>query len=165
MSIHRTAICVAAIALLAAFLAFPAFAEGPAAKVTDLAWMTGTHSGALGGAGTIQEIWSAPDAGNISALVRGAANGANNMVELIVIEEKEGSLELHIQQWNPGYVPLPNGPATMKLVEIGENMVKFEGVSEGAFKYLGYSKPDAGSFVISITTPTGQSFDLPLKTQ
>lgn len=143
-------------------LVVPAFAaDSPAAKVTDLAWMTGHWEGSMGNGGSLEENWLVPEAGSIASLVRGKGNGATNMIEMIVIEEQDGSLVLRIQQWNPGYKPRTPGPQEMKLVEIGDRMVKFEAVSEGGLKTLGYSRPADDQFVISVSTAQG-NFDIPL---
>ena len=136
-------------------------ADNPPAKVSDLAWMTGHWEGAAMG-GTLEENWSEPKDGSIASLVRATGNGATSMIELIVIEEEEGSLTLRLQQWNPGFEPRTPGPQVMRLVEIGDKKVVFENTGEGTLGKLGYSSPEEGKFVISITTPTGQSFDIPL---
>ena len=147
---------------LAVSISVPAFAAGPSAKVSDLAWMAGSWKGTMGNGGTLEENWAQPDAGSMAALVRGTAGGATNMIELIVVEEMEGSLVLHIQQWNPGFEPRPAGPQEMRLVEVGDKKVVFEAVGDGGMRRLGYSSPAPGKFVISVTTAGGQ-FDIPLE--
>ena len=84
------------------------------------------------------------------------------MIELIVIEEEEGSLVLRLQQWNPGYEPRTPGPQVMKLIELSERKVVFEATSEGGLQILGYSRPADDEFVISVTTAQGE-FNIPLK--
>ena len=64
---------------LVLFASAPALAEGPAAKVSDLAWMTGHYKGNTG-TGTLEERWAIPEAGSIAALVRSTADGATNMI-------------------------------------------------------------------------------------
>jgi hypothetical protein len=139
----------------------PVLAEGPAAKVADLAWMSGHWSGPMQN-GTLEENWIQPDAKSMAALVRGTANGATNMIELIVIEEENGTLMLRLQQWNPGFAPRTPGPQIMKLKSSEPNKVVFESTGEGGLKTLGYSRPEPGKFVISIELPAGQKFDIPL---
>ena len=82
----------------------PALAQGPAAKVADLAWMTGSYAN-----DTLEENWATPKAGSIASLVRGVGDGATNMIELIVVEEEGDSLVLRLKQWNPGMDPRADG--------------------------------------------------------
>ena len=154
------ALCLA-IVLVAPALTGPALAEGPAAKVADLAWMSGHWSGTMPN-GTLEENWIQPDAKSMAALVRGTANGATNMIELIVIEEENDTLTLRVQQWNPGFKPRSPEPQVMKLVSSAPNKIVFESTGAGGLKTLGYSRPEPGKFVISIELPTGQKFDIPL---
>jgi hypothetical protein len=147
--------------LVLVVLAAPALAEGPAAKVADLAWMSGHWSGTLQN-GTLEENWIQPTAKSMAALVRGTAADATNMIELIVIEEENGTLMLRVQQWNPGFAPRTPGPQVMKLKSSEPNKVVFESTGEGSLKTLGYSRPAPDKFVISIELPAGQKFDIPL---
>ena len=136
--------------------------EGSEPSVADLAWMTGTWSGPVGGGNVLEENWTVPKAGSIQSLVRQTGPGGTGMVELIVIEEEEGTLRLRLQQWNPGMKPRTPGPAVMKLAEMGENTVAFEAEADSAFDMLRYTR-DGDNFTISITFPGGRTIDLPLK--
>ena len=144
-----------ALALALAF-AQPALA----ASIGDLAWMTGTWSGAVG-PGVLEENWTVPRDGSIQSVVRMTGGGQTSMVELIVIEEEDDTLVLRLQQWDPGMKPRTEGPTVMKLAEMGEGTVAFEVVGEGMFSTLRYTR-DGDTFTISITNPDGSSFDLPL---
>ena len=130
-------------------------------SVAALAWMTGTWAGPVG-AGVLEENWTVPKAGAIQALVRMTADGKTSMVELIVIEEEAGTLMLRLQQWDPGLKPRTDAPATMKLLELGEQSVTFEAVSEAQFATLGYAR-DGDAFTISIEDAGGNKIDLPLR--
>ena len=145
-------------AALALGLAFAPAAM--AASIADLAWMTGTWSGAVG-PGVLEENWTVPRDGSIQSLVRMTGGGQTSMVELIVIEEEDDTLVLRLQQWDPGMKPRTEGPTVMKLAEMGESTVAFEVVGEGMFSTLRYTR-DGDSFTISITNPEGASFDIPL---
>ena len=135
--------------------------EEPAApSVAALAWMTGTWAGPVG-PGVIEENWTTPKAGAIQAVVRMTAAGKTSMVELIVIEEEAGSLTLRLQQWDPGFKPRTPAPSTMKLVELGDNTVRFEAVSEAEIRKLAYTR-DGDAFTISIENAAGNQIDLPL---
>ncbi len=135
---------------------------GPAATVADLAWMTGNWAGNLG-PNQLEENWIMGEAGSIAAMVRMTGNDATSMFEMITIEEVEGSLVLHIQQWDPGMVARTDGPQEMELVEISENSVKFKATSEGGMASLGYSHPDADTFIIHVENPGRPVFDINLK--
>jgi len=125
--------------------------------------MTGSWKGSTGN-GTIEENWIRPDAGTIASLVRGTADGAMNMIELIVIEEHEGSLVLRLQQWNPGFEPRSENAQEMELVSVGENEVQFKATSEGGLTALGYSRPTDDTFVIHVQFGDNK-IDIPLKAQ
>ena len=144
-------------------MAGAAYAEPPAAKISDLAWMTGNWAGQLG-PNRLEERWNPPMDGSIQSLVRMTGSGATSMVELIVIDEVDGSLELRIQQWDPGMKPRTAEPLVMELVEIGERMVSFRAPNGGFLDALKYSSPDESSFVVTVQ-PQGspQTMDLPLK--
>ena len=145
-------------AALALGLAFAPAAM--AASIADLAWMTGTWSGAVG-PGVLEENWTVPRDGSIQSVVRMTGGGQTSMVELIVIEEEDDTLVLRLQQWDPGMKPRTEGPTVMKLAEMGESTVAFEVVGEGMFSTLRYTR-DGDTFTISITNLDGSSFDLPL---
>lgn len=135
----------------------PAFAQGPAAKVTDLAWMTGHYTSA-----TLEENWAQPKGGSIASLVRGIGqDGAMNMMEFIVVEEVGNSLVLRLKQWNPGMDPRYDGFQVMNLTAIGENSVSFKNNGEVAgLEELSYSLA-GDTFTISVKTGQGE-FDIPL---
>lgn len=147
---QRFLIATALVALVAA----PALAQGPAAKVTDLAWMTGSYS-----SDTLEENWATPKGGTIASLVRGIGDGATNMIELIVVEEEGDSLVLRLKQWDPGMEPRADFQV-MDLVEIGDQKVVFKNRSSEGMQQLGYSR-DGNTFTISVGTPRGE-FDIPL---
>lgn len=151
-----------------AFLALAAFSgssfAGPPATVADLAWMTGNWAGAIG-PNQLEENWILGESGSIAAMVRITGAGTTNTFEMITIEEVDGSLVLHIQQWDPGMVARTDGPQEMELVEISENSVKFKATSEGGMASLGYSHPDAETFIIHVESPGRPVFDIPLKSR
>lgn len=158
MSIKKltTTLALAALALLA-----NSSYAGPPAKIGDLAWMTGNWAGMLG-PNQLEENWIMGEGGSIAAMVRMTGNGATSMFEMITIEEVEGSLVLHIQQWDPGMVSRTEGPQKMELAAIGDNSVKFVAVAEGGMPTLGYSHPDADTFIIHVGQDGGGTFDINL---
>ncbi len=149
--------------VLVLLIAVPGLAaDSPAAKVSDLAWMSGHYEGSTDN-GTLEENWAKPVGGSIASLVRATDGEKTTMIELIVVEEEEGSLVLRLQQWDPGFAPRTESPQVMKLIEISDHKVVFEDVSGGGLKKLGYSR-EGNKFTISIET-AGGSFDIPLMTQ
>ena len=142
------------------------FASSLTAGVTvqDLQWMSGTWTGSVGGPVKLQENWTVPEAGSIQSLVRMTAGDTTTMVELIVVEEIDESLQLHIQQWDKGYVPRAGGAQRMTMESVGENYVKFKDASGGGLKTIQYSRPgNASTFVIDIVTAMGQPMKIELQ--
>lgn len=137
-------------------------AAGPAATIDQLDWMTGNWAGNVG-SGQLEENWIAADSGSIAAMVRMTGAGETAMFEMITIEEVDGSLELNIQQWDPGFEPRTEGPQTMELSEITDNSVMFDAVSPGGMASLGYSHPDEETFIIHVGRPDGSTTELELK--
>jgi hypothetical protein len=158
MKIRKLTTALALIAL--AFAANTTFA-GPPAKISDLAWMTGNWAGMLG-PNQLEENWIMGEGGSIAAMVRMTGAGVTSMFEMITVEEVEGSLVLHVQQWDPGMVPRTESAQKMELSEIGENSVKFVATSEGGMPTLGYSHPDAETFIIHVGQDGGGTFDINL---
>ncbi|MFK7864331.1 MAG: DUF6265 family protein [Pseudohongiellaceae bacterium] len=138
------------------------FAAGPAASIDQVAWMTGNWAGQLG-PNQLEENWISTEGKSIAAMVRMTGGDATSMFEMITIEEVEGSLVLHIQQWNPGFEPRTESAQKMELSEITSNSVKFVAVGEGGMASLGYSHPDADSFIIHVGRPDGGVLDIPLQ--
>ncbi|MGI9609332.1 MAG: DUF6265 family protein [Acidimicrobiia bacterium] len=140
----------------------PALAQGPSAKISDLAWMTGHYKGNTGN-GSLEENWAEPEGGSIASLVRSTGGGATTMIELIVIEEEGGSLTLRLKQWDPGMKPRADGFQVMELIEIGDKRVVFKNTGEVGLQQLGYSLT-GDQFTISVKTADG-GFDIPLTRQ
>lgn len=140
------------------WIACSAFAQGPKATIDQLSWMTGSYQSATG----LEENWIEAKSGTLASLVRSANDRGTSFIELIIIEEVEGSLVLHIQQWSPAMVPRSEQPNTMDLVSISDNSVSFKSRQEDAgIQTLGYSKPEPDKFVIHIKSARGE-FDVPM---
>ena len=151
-------IALATLGLVASVSAFAA----PEAKIEQLSWMTGNWAGALG-PNQLEENWIGTDGRSLAAMVRMTGDDATSMFEMITIEEVDGSLELNIQQWDPGMSPRTDGAQKMRLMEIYGNRVKFEALGEGGMKTLGYSHPDAETFMIHVEQAAGAKFDINLQ--
>jgi hypothetical protein len=139
------------ISAAAALVASSSLFAAPDATIEQLSWMTGNWAGDLGG-GQLEENWIAAEGSSLAAMVRMTGG-----------EEVDGTLELNIQQWDPGMAPRTEGAQKMRLMEITENSVKFEAVGEGGMKSLGYSNPAADTFIIHVEQAAGPKFDIPLK--
>lgn len=134
----------------------------PDATIDQLDWMTGNWAGMLG-PNQLEENWIATEGSSIAAMVRMTGNGSTSMFEMITIEEANGTLVLHIQQFDPGFKARTAAPQEMILEESTANSVKFRAVTEGSMSSLGYSHPDAESFIIHVGRPDGSVANLPLK--
>lgn len=141
--------CAWASLLLAGMAA--ADAAPPTASIADLAWMTGAWEGPMGENAVLQETWLEPADDAMMAAVRLLEDGKTNMVELIVIEESEGTLIFRIQQWSKSYEPRMPAPQKLVLAELGDNSVRFEAEEAGnAFRSLTYSRPSPEAFNIKL---------------
>lgn len=128
--------------------------------VGNLKWMTGSWAGDIGGP-TLEENWTQAKAGSIASLVRITSPEGTAMVEIVNIQEMEGTLVLHIQQWDPGFVPRADAQK-MVLESIGHQSVNFNAASPGGLKKLGYSLTEDGQFLVQVTTAEDQEMTLPL---
>ena len=128
--------------------------------VGNLKWMTGSWAGDIGGP-TLEENWTQAKAGSIASLVRITSPEGTAMVEIVNIQEMEGTLILHIQQWDPGFVPRADAQK-MVLESIGHQSVSFNAASPGGLKKLGYSLTEDGQFLVQVTTAEDQEMTLPL---
>ncbi len=134
---------------------------GPAAKVTDLAWMSGQYEGVGGNDGSIAEVyWTQPKAGSIAEFVRITKGDVTTIVEMLVIHEQDGSLVLHQQRCNP-CSRMQSEPLQMKLIEIGKNKAVFEAVGKSALKTVGYRR-EGDKIIVTGTFPQGGQFEAPL---
>lgn len=95
-----------ALSLLAATLqaAEPAApAPAPAPSVADLAWMTGTWTGEIGGS-FVEEQWSAPAGGVMMGMYREVEDGKIGMYEFLTLEPGPEGPILWLRHFNPGLV-------------------------------------------------------------
>ncbi len=151
---------IALVVLLAAASGLAEVADEP--RVADLAWMTGSWIGPFGEQ-MLEETWSQPFAGTITCMVRITGNGQTNMMELILIEEVDGSLLFRVRQWLPGYVPRRPEPQIMTLAEIADRRVSFDGSGDSDFLRLTYSRPTDETFQIDVEPRQGDHFQILLR--
>ena len=134
------------------------------AKVENLNWLTGSWDGQLG-PNVLEENWSLPRSGSIASLVRQTGPDGMGMVEMVFIEEANGTLELHLQQWDSGFSPRSPSAQKMTMSDMTENSVTFRAVGEGGLAQLKYSRPAEDEFHIDVRTITDQEFTIKLKPQ
>ena len=132
--------------------------------MTDLGWLTGSWDGQVGPA-VLEENWSLPRAGTIASLVRQTGPDGMGMVEIVYIEETNGTLDLYLQQWDTGFKSRTPGAQKMTMSEITENSVTFKAVGEGGLAQLRYSRPSIDAFHIDVVTAGGQEFTIKLSPQ
>ena len=130
--------------------------------ISNLTWMTGSWAGDIGGP-TLEENWTEAKAGSIASLVRITSPQGTAMVEIVNIQEMEGTLVLHIQQWDPGFVARAD-VQKMVLESMGHQSVSFTAASSGGLKKLGYSLTEEGQFLVQVTTAEDQEMTLLLST-
>ena len=115
--------------------------------VESLSWLTGSWEGPING-NILEETWLPPRAGTIVALVRSSNESGTNFVEIIIIKEINGTLELQLQLFDDSLKPINKNPHSFELTKIENNYISFKGVSAGAHKTLSYQRPEKDVFFI-----------------
>ena len=115
--------------------------------IESLSWLTGSWEGPIGG-NLLEETWLPPRAGTIVALVRSSNESGTNFVEIIIIKEINGTLELQLQLFDDSLKPINKIPHSFELIKIENNYISFKGVSAGAHKTLSYQRPEKNVFFI-----------------
>lgn len=111
----------------------------------------------------IEESWNEPRAGIIQAMVRISNENKLMIIEMIVIEEIDDSLRLHIQQWDPGMIKHKPEKQRMGLAFLEERSVSFEAIDQGLLKKLTYKRTSETDFEINVEQSSGQEFTVNLK--
>jgi hypothetical protein len=133
-------------------------------RVSDLAWMTGSWAGSFGEQ-MLEELWNEPSSGSIACVVRITGDGKTHMIELILIEEIDGSLLFRVRQWLPGFLPRRPEPQIMTLAQMMDRRVTFDGTGDSDFKRLTYSRPSEETFQIDVEPRQGEDFRVILHRQ
>ena len=115
--------------------------------IESLSWLTGSWEGPIG-ENLLEETWLPPRAGNIVALVRSSNESGTNFVEIIIIKEINGTLELQLQLFDDSLKPINKNPHSFELAKIENNYIPFKGVSAGSHKTLSYQRPEKNVFFI-----------------
>ena len=132
--------------------------------IESLSWLTGSWEGPIGG-DLLEETWLPPRAGNIVALVRSSNESGTNFVEIIIIKEINGTLELQLQLFDDSLKPINKNPHSFELTKIENNYISFKGVSAGSHKTLSYQRPEKNVFFISFQPFEGDFVVIRLITQ
>ena len=85
--------------------------------VESLSWLTGSWEGPIG-ENLLEETWLPPRAGTIVALVRSSNESGTNFVEIIIIKEINGTLELQLQLFDDSLKPINKNPHSLSLIHI-----------------------------------------------
>ena len=88
--------------------------------IESLSWLTGNWEGPIGG-DLLEETWLPPRAGTIVALVRSSNESGTNFVEIIIIKEINGTLELQLQLFDDSLKPINKNPHSFELTKIENN--------------------------------------------
>ena len=133
-------------------------------SVDSLAWLTGSWQGPING-NILEEVWLPPRANTIVALVRSSNESGTNFVEIIIIKEINGTLELQLQLFKNSLLPIDSHPHRFELTKIEENYISFKGLTSGAHKTLSYERPEKNVFYIRFNPHDGDEVEIRLTPQ
>ncbi|MCH9648933.1 MAG: hypothetical protein K0U98_11895 [Deltaproteobacteria bacterium] len=105
-------------------------AASPAAKIGDVAWLTGYWRGP-GLGGECEEIWSHPLDGRMFGTFVLAQEGKVAFSEAMVLVEEEESLVLKVKHFDPNFIGWEekDGFVRFPLVHLEENVAYFSGLT------------------------------------
>ena len=129
--------------------------------IESLSWLTGNWEGPIG-ENLLEETWLPPRAGTIVALVRSSNESGPNFVEIIIIKEINGTLELQLQLFDDSLKPINKNPHSFELTKIENNYISFKGVSPGSHKTLSYQRPEKNVFFIRFQPSEGDFVEIRL---
>ena len=111
-------------------LTLPEGAPRPAARVSDLSWLTGRWVGE-GLGGTIDEVWSEPAGGTMVGYFRLVKDGKPVFYELMTLLEAENSVEMRLKHANPDMTGWEEKAAfiTFRLVKHDATGAYFSGLT------------------------------------
>ncbi|SVC22994.1 uncharacterized protein METZ01_LOCUS275848, partial [marine metagenome] len=100
--------------------------------------------------------------GTIVALVRSTNELGTQFVEIIHIEEVNGTLELQLQLFDNSLSPASPKAHSFELTKIDERYVSFKGISSGAHRTLSYERPQRDVFYIRFQPQEGDAVEIRL---
>jgi hypothetical protein len=124
-------------------------AVGPAAKISELAWLSGDWQTAPGGHARIEEHWTVPAGGTMIGMGRTVVGDKTAEFEFLRVEQRGDEIY---------YVANPNAncPQTdFKLTRLTGQEVIFENPAHDYPKRVRYRKNSDGSLVASIDAGEG----------
>ena len=130
-------------------------------SVNSLSWLTGSWQGPIGD-NLLEETWLPPRAGTIVALVRSTNDSSTQFVEIVHIEEVNGTLELQLQLFDNSLSPITPEVYYFELTKIEENYVSFKGIGTRAHRTLSYERPEKDLFFIRFQPYEGDAVEIRL---
>ncbi len=149
--------------LILSLFSFTAAHADSEVGIESLTWMTGAWAGPLGES-VIEEVWTAPQAGSISAAVRFFRGEKTTMFEYITIAEEAQTLVLRLMQWGPAMKPLKERFEELHLVSQSEGEATFASPgSDGGLSRLTYRRESEDTFSVEVTTTEGNNFKIVMR--
>ena len=130
-------------------------------SVEELSWLTGSWEGPING-NILEETWLEPRAGTIIALVRMTNEVGTDFVEIIHINELNGTLELHLKLFDNALSQTTPKAHKFELTKIDKDYISFKGISPGAHRTLSYSRPEKDVFYIRFQPHIGNAVEIKL---
>ena len=130
-------------------------------SVNSLSWLTGSWQGPIGD-NLLEETWLLPRAGTIVALVRSTNDSSTQFVEIVHIEEVNGTLELQLQLFDNSLSPITPEVYYFELTKLEENYVSFKGIGTSAHRTLSYERPEKDLFYIRFQPYEGDAVEIRL---
>lgn len=111
-------------------LKLDSLSTSPKAKISDVAWISGTWKGEAFG-GITEEIWSEPMGGSMMASFKLVADGKVQFYEIEIIRELKESLILQLKHFNGDLKGWETKDETVDfpLVKITKNNTYFDGMT------------------------------------
>ena len=105
-------------------IAVSALAAAEADPLAKFGWIVGHWGGEMWG-GSVEEIWTAPQAGSMMGMFRFVRNGRIGVYELLAIEQDESGPVLRLRHFGRGLVARETEPIAMPLKSHTESEAVF----------------------------------------
>jgi hypothetical protein len=124
-----------------------AAAQESSVKLADLSWMVGTWKGEWGPR-TAEQVWLAPNAGELLGVFRLAENDKMLVIELFTLVERSGGIDFYLRHFTPQLVPWEKSEATMlHLASLDALKIEFENSTNGMPKRASFTRLDADTYL------------------
>ncbi|MGD0963996.1 MAG: DUF6265 family protein [Candidatus Acidiferrales bacterium] len=105
--------------------------RAPQPTLSDFAWLEGKWRG-VWGPRIVEQIWTAPQGGQVLGLFRVIENDKTLVIELLSLSETPDSIALRLRHFTPALLPWEqSGFTTMKLVGLDTATAEFENPADG----------------------------------